>query len=80
MINLGVIDILLIAVLISMYFYARRQHEMLIFYAALVLIALIEVERLIPGTLKVIGEGIRGIDTINAGLPHIEISPIVNIK
>ncbi|MBI5876629.1 MAG: hypothetical protein HZB53_03185 [Chloroflexi bacterium] len=80
MINLGVVDILLAVVLVSVAFYARRKREMLIFYLALVLVLLIEVERLVPGTLRLVGEGIRGIDTVNAALPHVEISPIITIR
>ena len=80
MINLGVIDILLLVLLVSVFVYSARQHERLPFYVALVLVVLIEVERLVPGTLKVIGDAIRGIDTVNAGLPHVEIAPIITIK
>ena len=80
MINLGVIDILMLVLLLGVFFYAARKHEMLSFYVALVLVVLIEVERLVPGTLKVVGDAIRGIDTVNAGLPHVEIAPIITIK
>ena len=79
MINLGVIDILLLLLLLSVFFYSTRKHELLPFYVVLVLVALIEIERLVPGTMKVIGDAIRGIDAINATLPHVSISPIVTI-
>ena len=80
MINLGVFDIALMIGLITAFAYARRRREMAIFYFALVLVAVIEVERLAPGTLKLAGDGIRGINTVNAGLPHVEIQPIITIK
>ncbi len=80
MINLGVVDIVLLVLLVSVAFYARRRRDMLIFYVALVVVVLIEVERLVPGTLKTLGDGIRGIDAVNATLPHVEISPIIVIK
>jgi hypothetical protein len=80
MINMGVVDIVLLLLLLSILFYARRRRDMLIFYVAFVIVALIEVERLVPGTLKAVGDGIRGIDVVNASLPHVQISPIVVIK
>ncbi len=80
MINLGVFDIVLLIVLLVAYAFARRRREMMLFYFALALIVVIEVERLVPGTLKLAGDGIRGINAINAGLPHVEIQPIITIK
>jgi hypothetical protein len=80
MINLGLIDIVLVLVLLSVFFYSTRKREMLPFYVVLVLVLLIEVERLAPGTMKVIGDGIHSIDAVNANLPHLEIRPIVSIK
>ncbi len=80
MINLGVIDILLLLLLLTMYAYATRRHNILAFYVTLVIVLLIEIERLVPGTLNAIGDGIRGIDAFNERLPHVQISPIITIK
>lgn len=80
MLNLGVIDILLLVLLLSVFFYSARRHELFPFYVTLVIVALIEIERLIPGTLNLIGNVIRGIDAVNATLPHISIQPIVTIS
>ena len=79
MINLGVIDILLLVILVVVLAVASRRREMLTFYVVLVLVLIIEFERLVPGTLQFIGNAIRGIDTINAGLPHVSIQPIITI-
>ena len=53
---------------------------MLAFYVVLVLIILIELERLLPGLLTAAGNTIHGIDAFNQQLPHVEISPVITIK
>jgi hypothetical protein len=80
MINLGVIDVLLLLFLAGMLFRALRTHNLLPFFIALTIILLIELERLIPGTMTALGNGIHTIDAFNEQLPHIEISPIITIK
>jgi hypothetical protein len=80
MINLGVIDILLLLVLVGTLFRALRTHNLLPFFIVLFVILLIELERLIPGTMAALGNGIRSIDVVNEKLPHIQISPIITIK
>ena len=80
MINLGVIDIFLLLVLLAILGYSSRQRDRMPFYVALVLFLIIELERLVPGTLKTIGDGIHSIDAANASLPHVEIQPIITIQ
>lgn len=80
MINLGLIDVFMLVLLVLMYVYSARRRAMLPFYVTLVLLALIELERLVPGVLTYMGNVVHGIDIVNAQLPHIQISPIVTIK
>lgn len=80
MINLGLIDIFMLVLLILVYVYSARRRMMLPFYVTLVLMLLIELERLVPGVLTFLGNAVHGIDAANAQLPHVEISPIVTIK
>ncbi len=80
MINLGVIDILFLLILIAAFVFASRRHNMVIFYTVLVLVILIELERLVPGMLTAAGNAVHGIDTFNQQLPHVEISPVITIK
>ncbi len=80
MISLGLIDILLVLLVVAMFIYASRRRALLPFYVTLVLVVLIEIERLAPGALAAAGNAIHGIDAINKQLPHVEISPIVTIK
>jgi hypothetical protein len=80
MINLGMIDILFLVVLIATFVVASRRRTMLAFYIVLVLIILIELERLLPGMLTAAGNAIHGIDAFNQQLPHVEISPVITIK
>jgi hypothetical protein len=80
MINLGVIDVLLLLVLLGTLFRALRTHNLLPFFILLFLVLLIELERLVPGTMAALGNGIRAIDVVNEQLPHVQISPIITIK
>jgi hypothetical protein len=77
MINLGVLDIVLLVVLLLAYVYSRRKHITLPFYLVLFLLVLMQVERLFPGLFAGI---VRGVDTLNAQMPHVQISPIITIK
>lgn len=80
MINLGLIDLLLLVILFVSFLYALRAHYLLPFSAILIVILLIELERLVPGTMTAIGKAIHSIDVVNAQLPHIRIQPIVTIQ
>lgn len=80
MINLGLIDVFMLVLLVLMFIYSARRRMMLPFYVTLVLLLLIELERLVPGVLAALGNAVHGIDAVNAQLPHVEISPIVTIK
>lgn len=80
MINLGLIDLLLLVVLFLSFLYALRGRNLLPFSAMLIIVLLVEVERLVPGTMTALGKGIHNIDAVNAQLPHIRILPIVTIQ
>lgn len=80
MISLGLIDLLLIIILVVTFISAVRTHTILPFAIVFVLIFLIELERFAPGSLTAMQKAIRSIDSINAMLPHIQISPIVTIQ
>lgn len=79
MINLGVLDILLILLVIVAYVYGLRRNAKWLFYTALVIVVLIELERLVPGVMASMGNAVHGIDAFNATLPHLEIRPIITI-
>jgi len=80
MINLGLIDVLLVLVLLFSFFYSIRTRYFLPFSIALIVVLLIELERLVPGSMTALGDAIHSIDAINEQLPHIQISPIVTIQ
>jgi hypothetical protein len=80
MINIGLIDLLLLAILVIALVYSLRGHNLLPFAAILVIVLLIELERLAPGAMVALGNAIHEIDVINEQLPHIQISPIVTIQ
>jgi hypothetical protein len=80
MINLGVIDILFLLILIGAFVLASRRRNIAAFFVVLVLILLIELERLAPGMLATIGNTIHGIDAFNQQMPHVQISPVITIK
>jgi hypothetical protein len=77
MINLGLFDIVLLIALVLAYVYSRRRHMTWPFVTVLVLLILIQVERLFPGLLAGM---VHGMDGVNAQLPHVQISPIITIK
>jgi hypothetical protein len=79
MINLGLIDLLLLVILFASFVYALRRHSWLTFSIILIIIFLIELERLLPGTMNAIGNAIHAIDVVNAQLPHVQIQPIITI-
>lgn len=80
MINLGLIDLLLLVILIVAFVYALRRRGWLIFAIVLIVILLIELERLVPGTMTALGDAIHAIDQVNAQLPHIQIQPIITVQ
>ena len=80
MISFGLIDLLLIILLLATFFSAFRTHTILPFVIMLMIVILIELERFAPGSLTAMQSMIRGIDSINAQLPHVQISPIVTIQ
>jgi len=80
MINLGFIDVLLLVLLLLTLWRAIRTHNLLPFTISLIIVILIELERLVPGTMAFMGNAVRTIDSVNEQLPHIQISPIITIK
>jgi hypothetical protein len=80
MISFGLIDLLLIIVLLLTFVGALRARTILPFAVVLVIVSLIELERFAPGALTAVQTAIRGIDSINNQLPHIQISPLVTIQ
>ena len=80
MINLGLIDVFMLVLLVLMYVFSARRRMMWPFYVTLVLMLLIELERLVPGVLSAMGNAVHGIDEANAQVPHVQISPIITIK
>jgi hypothetical protein len=79
MINLGLIDVLLIVALIVSFVYALRARNLLVFAVVLVIVLLIELERMVPGTITALNKAIHSIDLVNAQLPHIQIHPNISI-
>lgn len=77
MINLGLMDIILLVIMVLALVYANRKKSMTPFYIVLAILVFIEFERLFPGVFPAI---VRGMDAINAQLPHVEISPIITIR
>ncbi|MBI5305561.1 MAG: hypothetical protein HY868_25755 [Chloroflexi bacterium] len=77
MINLGLMDIILLVILVLALVYSNRRKTMTPFYVVLALLVMIEFERLFPGLFPAV---VRGVDAINAQLPHVQISPIITIK
>jgi hypothetical protein len=78
MITLGVVDIILLIVLLILIYFSTRRRS-LPFYVAIAVIGLITLERLVPGTMAGLGNGIRSLDAINSALPHVQIQPIIRI-
>ncbi len=80
MINLGLIDVLILVILLVSLVYAIRGRHWLQFAIVLVIVVLIEIERLAPGTMTAIGNAIHAIDAVNAQLPHIQIQPVITVN
>jgi hypothetical protein len=80
MISFGIIDLILIVILIATFIGSLRSHTILPFAIVLVLVLFIELERFAPGSLTAMQSAIRGIDSVNERLPHIQINPIVTIQ
>ena len=80
MISIGLIDLLLIIILLVTFIGALRARTILPFAIVLVIVTLIELERFAPGSFIAMQSAIRGIDSINNQLPHIQVSPIVTIR
>ena len=76
MINLGLIDLLLLVVLFISFVKAIRTRNLLAFSLILIIVVLIELERLSPGTSTALNKAVHTIDQVNAQLPHIQIQPV----
>jgi len=79
MISLGVVDIILIVILIALIYVSARRRRSVAIFVVIAIIALIIIERVVPGTLASIGSGIRSLDAINNSMPHLLIQPIIKI-
>jgi ABC-type lipoprotein release transport system permease subunit len=79
MIILGVVDIILLVILIALIYVSARRRRSLAIFVAMGVIALIMIERVVPGTLASVGSGIRSLDAINNSMPHLQIEPIIKI-
>jgi hypothetical protein len=77
MINLGLIDLLLLVILFISFVRAIRTRNLFAFSLILIIIVLIELERLSPGISNVLNKAIHAIDKVNAQLPHIQIKPVL---
>ncbi len=77
MINLGLIDLLLLVILFVSFVRAIRTRNLLAFSLILIIIVLIELERLSPGISNALNRAIHTIDQVNAKLPHIQIQPVL---
>ncbi len=80
MISLGIVDIVLLVILVAAVVVGARTHQMARFWIVLVVVLIIMVERLAPGTLAAVGTAIRGIDRVNDLAPHININPVITIQ
>ncbi len=80
MISLGIVDVVLLVILIAAIIVGARTRPMARFWIVLVIVLIILVERLAPGTLAAVGSAIRGIDQVNNLAPHININPVITIQ
>ncbi len=80
MINLGIVDLVLIVLFVVMIYSSFRRRGLGLTILIAVLLLVVIVERLAPGTLASIGTVIGGIDQVNAAGPHLEIQPIVTFQ
>jgi hypothetical protein len=79
MINLGIVDLVLIVLFALMIYSSFRRRGLGLTLLLAVLLLVVLVERLVPGTLASLGTAIGGIDQVNAAGPHLEIQPIVHL-
>jgi hypothetical protein len=80
MINLGIVDLILIVLFVLMIYFSFRRHRLGLTILIAVLLFVVLVERLAPGTLASIGTAIGGIDQVNAAGPHLQIQPIFHFQ
>lgn len=80
MISIGIIDLILIFLFVLMLFLSLRRRGLGLSILFAVLLFVVIVERLVPGTLASLGNAVRGIDQVNAAGPHLEIQPIIHFQ
>ena len=80
MINLGIVELILIVLFVLMIYFSFRRRGLGLTILIAVLLFVVLVERLAPGTLAGIGTAIGGIDQVNAAGPHLQIEPIVHLQ
>jgi len=80
MISLGVVDLILLLLLVlAIYLAIQRRGHRLALLVTLILVVIL-LERLAPGTLASIGTAIQGLDRVNNAGPHLTIAPIIRFQ
>ncbi len=80
MISLGIVDILLILLFAAALYMSFQRRATAFSMLIAVLLVFVLLERVAPGALTQIGDGIHNIDRINNSGPHITIDPIVRFE
>ncbi len=80
MITLGVVDLILILLFIFMIYNISRRRGLGLSILIAVILLVVILERLEPGTMTSIGLAIRGLDQVNAVGPHIQFQPIIRFQ
>jgi hypothetical protein len=80
MINLGIVDLILIVLFVLMIYSSFRRRGLGLTILIAVLLLVVIIERVTPGTLATIGTAIRGIDQVNSAGPHLEIQPMITFQ
>ncbi len=80
MITLGIVDIVLIVLFLMAAYAGYRRRGTAVSILVAVLLVFVLIERIAPGTLTRIGDGIHQIDLVNSNGPHVTIDPIIRIE
>ncbi len=80
MITLGIVDIILIVLFLMAVYAGYRRRATAVSILVAVLLVFVLIERIAPGSLARIGDGIHQIDQVNNNGPHVTIDPIIRIE
>ncbi len=80
MISLGIVDLILILLFVLMIYLSSRRRGRELSIALAVLLFVVILERVVPGTLASLGAAIRGLDQVNATGPHLQFQPIIRFQ